>query len=41
MNEWNGSNSNGEPLPDATYFVIFTSEDKKYQYSGYVDLRRQ
>jgi gliding motility-associated-like protein len=41
LNEWNGSNSNGEPLPDATYFVIFTSEDKKYQYSGYVDLRRQ
>ena len=40
-NEWNGTNLNGEPLPDATYFVIFTSEEKNYKYSGYVDLRRQ
>ncbi len=41
LNEWNGNNLNGEPLPDATYFVIFTSEEKNYKYSGYVDLRRQ
>jgi gliding motility-associated-like protein len=42
-NEWNGDNMNGEPLPDATYFVVLTvrinGEDLE-PLTGYVDLRR-
>ena len=37
-NGWEGVNSNGEPLPEGTYFVVFTMDGK--QYSSYVDLRR-
>ena len=40
-NEWRGENTNGDALPDGTYFVIFTSPDNGgVDYSGYVDLRR-
>lgn len=42
-NEWNGDNMNGEPLPDATYFVVLivrvNGEDLE-PLTGYVDLRR-
>ena len=37
-NDWQGVNQNGEPLPEGTYFVVFTSDGKTY--STYVDLRR-
>ena len=37
-NTWNGVNQNGEPLPEGTYFVVFTLEGR--QYSSYIDLRR-
>lgn len=37
-NDWQGVNQSGEPLPEGTYFVVFTSEGKTY--STYVDLRR-
>jgi gliding motility-associated-like protein len=43
QNEWNGDNSKGEPLPDATYFVIlkvYASADETITLKGYVDLRR-
>ncbi len=40
-NEWDGNNSGGEPLPNATYFVIFTAfADENIILTGYVDLRR-
>ncbi|MBL7942149.1 MAG: gliding motility-associated C-terminal domain-containing protein, partial [Flavobacteriales bacterium] len=37
-NEWEGQNSNGDPLADGTYYVVFTAGDR--EYNGYVDLRR-
>jgi gliding motility-associated-like protein len=42
QNEWNGENNLGEPLPDATYFVILAVEAGNDQIvlKGYVDLRR-
>ncbi len=41
QNEWDGNNLNGNPLPDATYFVIFTAfTDEDITLKGYVDLRR-
>ena len=40
-NEWEGKNLNGDELPDATYFVIFTTQDtENITLTGYVDLRR-
>jgi gliding motility-associated-like protein len=44
MNDWQGENTNGEPLPDATYFAILTvkiTSDKTVTLTGYVDLRRK
>jgi gliding motility-associated-like protein len=44
MNDWQGENTNGEPLPDATYFAILTvkiNSDKTVTLTGYVDLRRK
>jgi gliding motility-associated-like protein len=41
-NEWDGTNTAGEPLPDATYFVILNVQgaDGTITLKGYVDLRR-
>ena len=41
-NEWEGTNIQGEPLPDGTYFVLFNafSTDGTITLKGYVDLRR-
>jgi gliding motility-associated-like protein len=41
-NSWNGFNNKGEPLPDATYFVLLDvhSGDGTITLKGYVDLRR-
>jgi gliding motility-associated-like protein len=41
-NEWDGTNTSGEPLPDATYFVILNVQgaDGTITLKGYVDLRR-
>ena len=40
-NEWEGKNQGGEPLPDATYFVVFTAfGNEDITLKGYVDLRR-
>jgi len=42
-NEWAGDNASGDPLPDATYFVILTvfpSDGESITLKGYVDLRR-
>jgi gliding motility-associated-like protein len=41
-NDWDGSNTAGEPLPDATYFVILNVQgaDGTITLKGYVDLRR-
>lgn len=36
--DWHGQNSDGENLPDGTYFVIFTSGN--VSFNTYVDLRR-
>ncbi len=36
--DWRGQNSNGEELPDGTYFIIFTSGG--FAFETYVDLRR-
>ncbi|MBI4947531.1 MAG: gliding motility-associated C-terminal domain-containing protein [Bacteroidetes bacterium] len=40
MNEWNGHNNNGDDLPDATYFVVLTINNREIRLTGYVDLRR-
>lgn len=37
-NDWEGTNTNGEPLPDGTYFVIFEADG--VAHSTYVDIRR-
>ena len=37
-NEWTGTNTDGEELPDGTYFVVFTAGDR--EFATYVDLRR-
>ncbi|MFY8138673.1 MAG: choice-of-anchor L domain-containing protein [Flavobacteriales bacterium] len=36
--DWKGQNSDGDQLPDGTYFVIFTSGN--VSFNTYVDLRR-
>jgi gliding motility-associated-like protein len=36
--DWRGQNTDGEALPDGTYFVIFTSGS--FAFETYVDLRR-
>ncbi|MFN6378137.1 MAG: choice-of-anchor L domain-containing protein [Flavobacteriales bacterium] len=36
--DWRGQNSDGEELPDGTYFIIFTSGS--FAFETYVDLRR-
>lgn len=43
-NDWNGSNNDGNPLPDGTYFIVFNGTETngtKFEYAGYVNLRRQ
>ncbi|MGB1031190.1 MAG: gliding motility-associated C-terminal domain-containing protein, partial [Flavobacteriales bacterium] len=37
-NEWAGTNTDGEELPDGTYYVIFTASER--EFATYVDLRR-
>lgn len=37
-NDWDGTNNDGEALPDGTYYVIFESPDKTL--NNFVDLRR-
>lgn len=39
-NQWEGDNSQGEQLPNGTYFVILTLNDGQRTLQGYVDLRR-
>lgn len=39
-NDWNGENSQGQALPDGTYFVILTVNNGARSLQGYVDLRR-
>ena len=38
LNEWQGTNTNGEDLPDGTYYVVFVSQDR--EFATYVDVRR-
>ena len=37
---WRGEGSNGEILPDATYFVILVIQNSDIELNGYVELRR-
>lgn len=39
-NEWAGTNTRGEILPDATYYYILMLEDSKKVYTGYITLLR-
>lgn len=39
-NDWDGTNNQGAPLPDGTYFFVFTSEKIEKNYSGYVIIHR-
>ncbi|MFN3875031.1 MAG: gliding motility-associated C-terminal domain-containing protein [Flavobacteriales bacterium] len=39
-NDWAGENSQGEPLPNGTYFVILSINNGQRTLQGYVDLRR-
>jgi gliding motility-associated-like protein len=39
-NDWTGENSQGDPLPDGTYFVILTMKEGASTMQNYVDLRR-
>ena len=39
-NDWTGTNMNGEPLPNGTYFVLLSAADGAIQEQCYVDLRR-
>jgi gliding motility-associated-like protein len=38
--DWTGLSSNGEELPDATYFVVLRIKNTDIILKGYVDLRR-
>ncbi len=40
QNNWNGTNSNGEPLPDGTYFVLFLVPDAEIKMENFIDIRR-
>ena len=39
-NQWEGDNSQGEQLPNGTYFVILNLNNGQRTLQGYVDLRR-
>ena len=39
-NDWAGTNMNGEPLLNGTYFVLLTVADGTIKEQRYVDLRR-
>ena len=39
-NDWDGTNKNGDDLPEGTYFVILEFLKNGNSYSGYIDLRR-
>jgi gliding motility-associated-like protein len=39
-NDWNGENSQGQDLPNGTYFAILTVNEGARTLQGYVDLRR-
>jgi gliding motility-associated-like protein len=39
-NTWNGTNKQGQDLPDGTYFVVLTINGGAITRNGYVDLRR-
>ncbi len=39
-NQWKGENSQGETLPNGTYFVILSINDGTRTLQGFVDLRR-
>ena len=40
LNDWSGTNKNGEPLPDGTYFYTLTIKGIDKTIKGYIDLRR-
>ncbi|OFY85201.1 MAG: hypothetical protein A3F72_05330 [Bacteroidetes bacterium RIFCSPLOWO2_12_FULL_35_15] len=40
FNEWNGTNTNGDELPEGTYFVILEINDGKIVLKGYVEMKR-
>jgi gliding motility-associated-like protein len=39
-NSWNGTNMEGEALPDATYFVLLEINGQEKVLKGYVEIRR-
>lgn len=40
-NSWDGTNQQGEDLPQGTYFILLTLHDSGSNMSGFVDIRRQ
>ncbi|HLN21770.1 MAG TPA: gliding motility-associated C-terminal domain-containing protein [Bacteroidales bacterium] len=38
-NDWNGIDYNGKPIPDGTYFYVFSSGNRR-RWSGYIVIRR-
>jgi gliding motility-associated-like protein len=40
VNQWSGTNENGEALPDGTYFVVLNINNSDIILKGYVDIRR-
>lgn len=42
VNDWEGINNSGQPLPDGTYFYILsiTHNDELYSFNGYVVIKR-
>jgi gliding motility-associated-like protein len=40
LNEWNGKNSNGDVLPDGTYYYVIRFKNSNKQYSGAVNILR-
>jgi gliding motility-associated-like protein len=39
-NNWNGTNADGQALPDATYFVLLEVNGQEKVLKGYVEIRR-
>ena len=38
QNDWDGTNNDGDELPDGTYYVVFDTPDRSL--NNFIDLRR-
>ncbi|MBL7890267.1 MAG: gliding motility-associated C-terminal domain-containing protein [Bacteroidia bacterium] len=41
LNQWNGTNTSGEELPDGTYYAVLEINGRDITLNGYVEIRRK